>query len=52
MDWDTLMRNADDPEAGDARPLAQRLGWMVAIWAISIAFLGVIAYAIRWWLGM
>lgn len=33
-----------------ATPLWQRLGWMVAIWAGSVAALGVLAYAIRWWL--
>lgn len=29
-------------------PLWQRLAWMAAIWAASVAALGVIAYAIRW----
>jgi len=27
-----------------------RLGWFVAIWAMSVAALGVVAYGIRWWL--
>ena len=28
--------DADDPDRGDARPLAQKLGWMVAIWLMSV----------------
>nr|WP_294847430.1 DUF2474 domain-containing protein [uncultured Sphingomonas sp.] len=36
---------------GDAPgPWWQRLGWMVAIWAMSVAVLGVIASIIRYWL--
>ncbi|MES2058556.1 MAG: DUF2474 domain-containing protein [Pseudomonadota bacterium] len=34
----------------DARPLWQRLAWMAVIWAGSVATLGVVAMAIRWWL--
>lgn len=35
----------DDPAAG--RSTLQRLGWMVAIWTISVAVIGAVAYAIR-----
>ncbi|AOG02358.1 MULTISPECIES: DUF2474 family protein [Blastomonas] len=42
--------DADDPDRGDARPLAQKLGWMAAIWLMSVGFIGVVAYAIRWWI--
>jgi len=34
----------------DAAPLWKRLGWMAAIWAGSVAALGVVAGLIRWWL--
>ena len=27
--------------------LARRLGWMVAIWAMSVAALGIVAWVIR-----
>lgn len=42
--------NADDPDRGDARPLAHKLGWMAAIWLMSVAFVGVVAYGLRWWI--
>lgn len=31
-------------------PLWKRLGWMVAIWLGSVAALGIVASAIRFWL--
>ena len=38
---------ARDP---DQAPLWKRLGWMAAIWGMSVGVLGIVAYAIRWWL--
>ncbi|NIJ24684.1 DUF2474 domain-containing protein [Sphingomonas japonica] len=36
---------------GDAPgPLSKRLAWMAAIWAMSVAVLGVVAWGIRTWL--
>ena len=34
----------------DEAPLWRRLGWMVLIWAASVAVLGTVAHAIRAWL--
>lgn len=31
-------------------PLWQRLAWMAAIWAGSVATLGLVGAVIRWWL--
>lgn len=45
-----MAQDFDDPDRGDARPLTQRIGWMVAIWLMSVGLLGVVAYAIRWWI--
>lgn len=38
---------AGDPSPG---PWWKRLGWLVAIWAMSVAALGVVASVIRFWL--
>ena len=32
-----------------AAPLWKRLAWMVAIWAVSVAALGVVSLALRFW---
>jgi hypothetical protein len=34
----------------DSGPLWKRLGWMAAIWAMSVAALGVVAEVLRLWL--
>jgi hypothetical protein len=31
-------------------PLWRKLAWLAAIWAASVAALGIIAYLIRFWL--
>ncbi len=36
--------------AGVTAPLWKRLAWMAAIWAMSVASLGVVAMALRMWL--
>jgi hypothetical protein len=33
-----------------AAPLWKRLAWMAAIWAVSVAALGVVSLALRFWL--
>jgi hypothetical protein len=45
-----MLGNSDDPDRGDARPLGQKLGWMAALWLISVGVVGTVAYAIRWWI--
>jgi hypothetical protein len=32
--------------------LFSRLGWFIGLWVASVAVLGVIAYTIRFWLGL
>ena len=41
------MRPRDVPVTGS---LWRRLGWMAAIWALSILALGVVAEVLRFWL--
>ena len=38
------------PTAPASGPLWQRLAWMVAIWGLSVAALGVVSLLIRFWL--
>jgi hypothetical protein len=42
--WPDL-RTPDAP-----RPLAVRIGWMLLIWAASVATLGAVAFVIRQWI--
>ncbi|HEU4651874.1 MAG TPA: DUF2474 family protein [Croceibacterium sp.] len=47
-----MRRRADRDASGPTgAPLWQRLAWMVAIWAASVAALAAIALVIRLWLG-
>lgn len=38
------------PLKADSAPLWMRLGWMAAIWGVSVLMLGAVAWAIRFWL--
>ena len=40
----------DGAEQADAQPLGRRIGWMAAIWGISVAVLGTVAFIIRAWI--
>lgn len=42
--WLSLMADADE------KPLLIRLGWMVLIWAASVAVIGAVAWFIRLWI--
>ena len=39
----------DEPQEPQG-PLWKRLAWLVGIWAASVAFLGVVAMIIRYWI--
>jgi len=43
-------REDENGGAGEERPLWRRLLWLLGIWTASVAALGVLAGAIRWWL--
>ena len=42
------MKREDNP--ADTSPLWQRLAWLAAIWAGSVAVLGAVAYVLRLWI--
>ena len=37
-------------QGDERRSIWVRLGWMAAIWVLSVAALGVVAGVLRWWL--
>ena len=40
----------EDGPAAEGKPLWQRLAWLAAIWAASVAVLAAVAYLLRLWL--
>ncbi len=48
----TLERRRNRPEHVAPRSWTIRLLWFAGLWTASIALLGVIAYGIRFWLGL
>ncbi|MDA8870176.1 DUF2474 domain-containing protein [Rhizobiaceae bacterium] len=48
----TLQREDDHVEREAPRSWTERLLWFVGLWTASITVLGVIAYGIRFWLGL
>lgn len=49
-DADEQPRPAPGWRKAEAQPVWKRLAWMIAIWAASVAALGVVAFIIRAWL--
>ncbi|MXO87470.1 DUF2474 domain-containing protein [Alteraurantiacibacter aestuarii] len=39
-----------EPSPADQSPLWKRLAWMAAIWGVSVAALGVVAFILRSWI--
>lgn len=35
---------------GEPGPWWKRLAWTVAIWAVSVALIGTVAFLLRWWI--
>lgn len=50
MDGPALKQRSDSANSDTVSPLWRRLAWMVAIWAMSVAVLGVVGYILRLWL--
>lgn len=50
MDGPALKQRSDSVNSVTNSPLWRRLAWMVAIWAMSVAVLGVVGYILRLWL--
>ena len=48
----TLERRTNQPEHAAPPSLTRRLLWFIGLWTASIIALGVIAYGIRFWLGL
>lgn len=36
----------------DKQPLARRLAWFVALWLGGVVAVGILAYAIKWGMGL
>ncbi len=47
---ETDARRQQGGSATEDAPWWKKLGWMAAIWGMSVGALGIVAYLIRWWL--